>query len=82
MTEPDNTIEKFDVTIPQQYLDAIAAHEAKIDAQMEVWKTYISELSGSDTLRRLAKQMSMLSQPLEREIEAHKVMLSVRRGSA
>ena len=75
-------VTNFDLSIPQQYIDAMAATDAKINAQMKVWEEYISELSGSNTLRKLSKQMNMLSAPLEREIESQHMMLSVRRGSA
>ena len=73
--EPNTTIEVFDLTIPQQYLDAMAATDTKINAQMKVWESYISELSGSNTLRKLSKQMNMLSAPLEREIESQQILL-------
>ena len=67
--------ESFDLSIPQQYIDAMAATDAKINAQMKVWEEYISELSGSNTLRKLSKQMNMLSAPLEREIESQQILL-------
>ena len=72
----------FDLSIPQQYLDAIAAHEAKITQQMDVWKTYIAELSTSNTLQKLAKQINMLVKPLERELSTHRVMLEGIRQAA
>ena len=73
--EPNTTIEVFDLTIPQQYLDAMAATDTKINAQMKVWESYISELSGSNTLRKLSKQMNMLAEPLKREIESQQILL-------
>ena len=73
MTETNT--EPFDLSIPQQYLDAMAATDERITAQMNVWKTYISELSAGNTLQKLAKQMNMLYEPLAREMETHSALL-------
>ena len=71
MTDATN----FDLTIPQQYLDAMAATDTKINAQMKVWESYISELSGSNKLRQLSKQMNLLAEPLKRELDSQHMML-------
>lgn len=68
-------IEVFDLTIPQQYIDAMAATDAKINAQMKVWESYISELSGSNKLRQLSKQMNLLAEPLKRELDSQQILL-------
>ena len=68
-------IEVFDLTIPQQYIDAMAATDAKINAQMKVWEEYISELSGSNKLRQLSKQMNLLAEPLKRELDSQQILL-------
>ena len=74
MTE---TNEVFDLSIPQQYLDAMAATDARITAQMEVWNGYIAELTNNtNTLKQLATQMNMLAEPLKRELESHQLLLS------
>ena len=65
----------FDLSIPQQYIDAMAATDAKIDAQMKVWEEYISELSGSNKLRQLSKQMNLLAEPLKRELDSQQILL-------
>ena len=66
----------FDLSIPQQYLDAMAATDAKITSQMKVWETYISEL-GQGTLSKLQTQMNMLStHTLQREIQAQSLCRS------
>lgn len=58
----------FDLSIPQQYLDAMAATDTKITSQMKVWETYISELGQG--LAKLQTQMHMLStHTLQRELE-------------
>ena len=81
MTEntPENGFtpsEPFDLAIPQEYLDAISATEARIDAQMETWQTYIAELQGGlNALKQLRTQMNMLAEPLKRELESHQLLL-------
>ena len=71
MTDAKN----FDLSIPQQYIDAMAATDTKINAQMKVWESYISELSGSNTLRKLSKQMNLLAEPLKRELYSQQILL-------
>ena len=66
----------FDLSIPQQYLDAIAATDSRITAQMQNWQLYIAELqSAINTLKQLRTQMNMLAEPIKRELESHATLL-------
>ena len=61
----------FDLSIPQQYLDAIAANDAKITAQTKVWQTYIDELAKAQAhTSKLRTQMGLMSGVLSREMQA------------
>ncbi len=85
MTEntPENGFtpsEPFDLTVPQEYLDAISATDSRIDTQMETWQGYIAELQGgANTLQQLQTQMTMLAEPLKRELESHQTLLGTHR---
>jgi phage-related tail protein len=62
---------RFDLSIPQQYLDAIAANDAKITAQTKVWQTYIDELAKAQAhTSKLRTQMGLMSGVLSREMQA------------
>ena len=71
---PEENSSVFDLSIPQQYLDAMAATDAKISSQMKVWETYISELGQG--LNKLQTQMNMLStHTLQRELSQQASLL-------
>lgn len=68
--------EIFDLTIPQEYIDAISATDSRIDSQMITWREYINELQGgANALQQLRTQMNMLAEPLKRELESHQLLL-------
>ena len=77
---PEENSSVFDLSIPQQYLDAMAATDTKITSQMKVWETYISELGqGLAKLQQLSCALHMLStHTLQRELSSLKSFKSAK----
>ena len=78
----DNSSKWYDIdlTIPEEFQNAIAENDSKIDAQLATWKIYVSNLdSSSRSLTTLSNIMSAMREPINSELRMHSAALKLQK---